>query len=366
MRARSALCFVLLTLLPAPCAWGMRSPSRDVSISQVKREPGKVWARREMMNTQVDITIYAEDRKVAREAVTAAFEEMAVLERQLSRHVPGSDVSRCNLDAARKPIRVSEHTFAILEAAGRYAAVTGGAFDVTVTPYLALWRDGARKGIPPAAASLADAGRSVGSRLIELDRETRTVRFARPGVQIDLGGIAKGYIVDQAIGVLKKAGVKSAIVNAGGDLSVLGTKPGGDAWSVGIQDPRRPESTQNLIAVVQVSDRAVATSGNYRRFSVIGGKRISHILDARTGRPAEAVPSVTIMAPDALTGDALATGVSVLGVEKGLALVNAQEGIEALLVTVEGEELKLHRSKGFPLPGKDAEAQRQLLFQITY
>jgi len=172
--------------------------------------------------------------------------------------------------------------------------------------------------------------------------EGNWVRFKEKGMQIDLGGIAKGYAVDKAIEVLKKNGVRQALVNAGGDLYALGKTSQGEKWGIGIQHPRQEG---NIFAVIKVKDGAVATSGDYQRYFMLEGKRFAHIVNPMTGWTVQDVPmSVTIIAPDAVSADALATGVFVLGPEEGMKLIEGLGGIEGMIVS---EEMKIVTSSGW-------------------
>jgi len=336
---------LLAASLGAPSV-AMRAPGPK---GRAKRQaPVRVRASRDLMNTIVEITVFAPSEAAGRRAIEQAYAEMSRVEAVFSRYRRDSVISRLNREAGRRPIKVSGEVFCLLQRCVEFSRLTDGAFDITVTPFIALWRDAARRGVAPTPEETQRAKVLVGWRLIRLDAAHQTVGFAREGVQLDLGGIAKGYAIDRAIAALQKAGIRRALVNAGGDVYGLGSKPGGRAWNVGIQDPRRPAAVEALIQVIEVMDAGVATSGNYRRFTVIQGRRYSHILDPRTGIPADAVPSVSVLAPDATTADALATGLSVLGVAKGLALVEKWKDVEALLVTVEEGRLKRHVSAGFP------------------
>jgi len=175
--------------------------------------------------------------------------------------------------------------------------------------------------------------RRVGYQYLEI-RGNR-VRFARPGMEVDLGGIAKGYAVEQAVKALGRHGVRAALVNAGGDLYALGGPGKGSTWNIGIKDPRDPDS---ILEAIGVTDRAVATSGDYERYFMLEGRRFSHIVDPRTGETVENVPmSVTVVAHDGTTADALATGVFVLGPDAGMDLVERLAGVEALIVSEPGE-----------------------------
>jgi len=184
----------------------------------------------------------------------------------------------------------------------------------------------------------------MGYDKVSLDPKSRSVTIP-PGCSIDLGGIAKGYIVDQAVGVLRGY-VSSALVNAGGDLYALGSKPGGMPWVIGVQDPRRPDDPSAFIETLYVKDLAVATSGNYIRFVEIGGKRYSHIIDPRTGWPVDTIPSATVVARDTTTADALATAVSVLPPEESVKLPASLPGVEVLLFVRSGEGWFRYRSGG--------------------
>ena len=344
---------VLLAVLHASIVGAMRSPAPPRPPLQAAEE--RYSARRALMGTVVEVTVYAPGEPKARAAIAAAFDEIERIERLMSLQMPESELWRCNREAAAGPTAVSADTFEVLRRSREFSAMSDGAFDVTVTPLLRLWRDAAQRGAPPGAQELQETLARVGWRDVELDAARRTVRYARPGMALDLGAIAKGYAVDAAVRRLRESGIASGLVNAGGDVYVLGRKPDGTPWVVGVQDPRHPESERALVLAVEVADAGVATSGNYRRFSVIGGRRYSHIVDPRTGEPADAVPSVSVIARDATTADALATALSVMGVEKGLALVEGLKDVEALMLTIEDDRIVRHASSGFSTFVRPAE-----------
>jgi thiamine biosynthesis lipoprotein len=175
------------------------------------------------------------------------------------------------------------------------------------------------------------------------------VRFAQAGMKIDLGGIAKGYAIDLALEAVREAGAVGAMVDIGGDIRCFGTPPGGrDAWRIGLQDPRldRADDEQEVLLVLQIVDRAVATSGHYRRFALIGGQAVSHIVEPDSGQGSRKLASTTVIAPDALTADALATAVSVLGRERGLALIEQTDCVEAIVIPPDLKELELVQTSG--------------------
>ena len=300
-----------------------------------------------LIGTQVAITVASDDKAKARRAAGKAFERIALLEERLSRWKPKSDVSRLNRAAGRRAVTVSAETFDVLRRAKEFSVLTNGAFDVTVGPYLLLWKQAEKRGVPPSAEELNEARERVGSDKMEFNAAQRTARLTVRGMMVDLGAIAKGYCVGAAIETLRREGVANALVNAGGDIHAIGRRPGGKPWRVGVQNPDVSDRRKPLLGVLGAADVAVATSGSYRQFRRIGRRHYSHIIDARTGRPADEVPSVTVIAPDSTAADALATALSVLGVKEGLALVEGRPGVEVLLIEREAGRLRFHRSGGF-------------------
>jgi thiamine biosynthesis lipoprotein len=298
-------------------------------------EPEPVVERRVLMGTEVTVTAWdpARTREEAAAAVDQAFGKMASLESVLSRHGEDTELSRMNRAAGKGPFKVSEDLWNVIDLAAKAWSASGGAFDPTVGPLVLLWVQAGKENRLPTEAAIEQARARTGFRKIAVDPAERTAALPE-GFSLDLGGIAKGYIVDQAAKVLRAAGVANGVVEAGGDLFAFGTRPDGGPWRIGIQDPAAGEGVGSaLVDVLAVTGRGVTTSGHYRRFTTIEGKRYSHILDPRTGRPVEqTVLSVTVVAPDAATADGLSTAVAVLGVEKGLALVEARKDAEALLL----------------------------------
>lgn len=267
------------------------------------------------------------------------------LEKLFSKYLPGSEVSRINRDAFKNPVRVSGEMISVLKRAREVSELTGGAFDITVGPLLKVWGFfPERKGRVPAKAEVEEALRKVDWRSVIINRTEGSVRLLRPKMEIDLAGLAKGYIVDRITAFLMKKGIKSALINAGGDIYCLGRRPGGGGWRVGVEHPRREGE---VLMVLELRDRAVASSGDYRNYFIRRRKRYSHIIDPRTGRPARSgVVETTILASDCLTADALATAVFVLGAEKGMELLNNMPDLEGIIITEEEGEVKLHYSSG--------------------
>lgn len=217
-----------------------------------------------------------------------------------------------NREAAVRPIHISDELFSLLELAQRVSAETDGSFDVTIRPVADLWGFIWKEYRLPKAEELEKVMPNVGFKSIKVNAAQRTVRFLKPGVSIDLGGIGKGFAVDRAIGVLRNRGVTNALVRAGGDLRVIGTPPGQEAWSVQIEDPAKTGQRTSIF----LRDAAVSTSGNYENFFIVDGKRYAHVLNPRSGMPVEGIAACSVIAPTCAESDAWATALMVLGPEE--------------------------------------------------
>jgi thiamine biosynthesis lipoprotein len=229
----------------------------------------------------------------------------------------------------------------LLARANDFSQLSGGAFDITYAAVGHLYDY--RNRIKPDEATLAQARAAVGYRNLVLDMRSRTVRFARAGMRIDLGGFAKGHAVDNATSILRHRGIRHAIVSAGGDSRVIGDRRG-RPWTIGVRDPRR---AGEMAAVLPLEDTSISTSGDYERYFDADGVRFHHVIDPSTGRSPASVHSVTILAEDGLTTEALSKSVFVLGVEKGMRLIEAQRGVDAVVVDANGA---LHYSSGLLAP----------------
>ncbi len=223
---------------------------------------------------------------------------------------------------------------------------TGGAFDVTIGPVVRLWRRARRDRKMPAPDLLAEAKGRVGYRMVRLDRDARTVQLMKPGMKLDLGAIAKGYASDAAIRVLKRHGIDRALVAGAGDIVASGPPPGAVGWTVGIAPVESPDRTPRRY--VALRDAAISTSGDAERFVEIDGKRYSHIVDPRTGLGVVDRASVTVVAPDGATADALDTSVYLLGPDRGFELVDSIAGAAALFVRSTPEGERAFESRRFP------------------
>lgn len=274
------------------------------------------------MGVRTRLVVYAPDEPVASQACAAAFRRIAELEDLLSDYRPTSELMRLCARAGGPPIRVSSELFFLLQRAQDLSRRSGGAFDVTVGPYVALWREARKTGEFPSAEKLRQARRTVGWRKVQLDPKARTVRLQVSGMRLDLGGIAKGYAGDQALAVLKQHGLHRALFEAGGEIVVSGPPPDRPGWRVELPIP----SPGGKSRVLTLAHAALSTSGDTEQFVEFDGRRYSHIVDPRTGLGLTHRLVVTVVARTGLMADGLSTAVSVLGPEKGRALVRAFPG----------------------------------------
>ncbi|HEX9773082.1 MAG TPA: FAD:protein FMN transferase [Steroidobacteraceae bacterium] len=301
------------------------------------------WLQREqaIMGTRCVVELWSDDRAKGEAAIEAVFAEFRRIDALMSTYKPESELSQVNADAARAPVRISRELYELLATSIEYSKLTRGAFDVTYASVGYLYDY--RAHVHPDEQAIAAALPGIDYRHIELLPESNSVRFRRPGVRIDLGGIAKGHAVDRGIDVLRQLGVERAMVNAGGDTRIIGDRLG-RPWVVGI---RHPDDENRIVLRIPLTDAALSTSGDYERFFEEDGVRYHHILDPRTGKSASKLRSVTIIAPTATRTDALTKSVFVLGAADGIAFIDTLEDVDAIAVTPEGKVLY---SKGLAPP----------------
>ena len=313
---------------------------------------GRAKRSKNLLGTIVEITILDQDKpqQLIDNAITSAFSEMQRVESLVSRFVLTSDISRINADSHKRATKVSLETIALIEEAILFSRLSDGAFDITIYPLIELWgiRQIEKKELPTSEQINVALGK-IGYQHIDILKKQQSIFLGREQMSLDLGGIAKGYAVDKAIDVLKKFKVRSALINAGGDIYCLGQKGQDDKWRIGIQDPRKKRA---LLGTLEIKDKAVATSGDYENYIRIKTKKYSHIINPESGYPLYGVPaSVTVLAKNCARADALATALFVLGKEKGIALVNQLQDTEAIIVSIgENEKLDIALSRG--LEGK--------------
>jgi thiamine biosynthesis lipoprotein len=293
-----------------------------------------------IMGTEIRVELWTDDDAdpaVATGAIEAVMAEMRRIDRDMSPFKPESELSKVNAHAASEAVPISRELFDLIKRSLWFSRETGGAFDITFSSVGYLYDYRAYQ--HPTDAQIAEKLPGINYRHLILDDKQTTIRFAREGTRIDLGGIAKGHAVDRCIALLKARGIGHAIVTAGGDSGVLGDRRG-RPWQVGIRDPR---NRGKVIALVPLVNEAISTSGDYERYFVEDGVRYHHILNPKTGKSATGVRSVSVIGKDATLTDGLSTSVFVLGVKKGMALIKRLKGVEAVIVDDQG---KAHYSPG--------------------
>ena len=271
------------------------------------------------------LVVYAPNKAVVEKACTAAFARIAALESIMSDYRRDSELMRLCDQAGEPPVPVSRDLFIVLQRAQEVARRAGGAFDITAGPLISLWRAARKTGVLPNSADVQRARSLVDWRKLRLDERARTAHLAVSGMRLDLGGIAKGYAADEAHRVLKHHGITRALVELGGDIVVSGPPPGTSGWT--IQVPNAGKGRQP--AELRFADRAISTSGDTEQFTIIGGRRFSHVVDPRTGQALTNRVQATVVAPDGLTSDPLSTALTVLGPGERKRLMRAYRGTRA-------------------------------------
>jgi len=322
--------FSLAATMPRP-----RVPYAHAARSSVR---GQWFVRDEaIMGTAIHVELWCGDAVVGHAAADAVIQEMHRIDRAMSPYKPDSELSRVNREAFATPVPVSHEMFTLLQRAAHFSELSDGAFDITYAAVGQLYDY--RAGTLPTRDAIARARQAVGHRQLRLDADARSVRFAREGMRIDLGGFAKGHAVDTSVALLREFGIAHAIVSAGGDSRVIGDRRG-RPWSVAVRDPRRADA---IVAVLPLEDTSISTSGDYERYFERDGVRHHHLIDPKTGESPRALRSVTILAADGLTCEALSKSVFVMGLDKGMRWVESLPGVDAIVVDAAGA---LHVSSG--------------------
>lgn len=293
----------------------------------------------------VEITLFGEEKSSFLEQIQAATERIDHLEDLLSSFRPASPVSRLNRMAGKSGMVLDGEVLDVLSAGFQLHRETDGAYEMTIGPLVSLWRQAGDQGVFPSDKAIQTALDLIGSEKIEFDQATRHVKLPLAGMALDLSGLGKGYIVDRTVELLRRRGAQRGMVNAGGDL--LAFAPAGTStFKVGIRDPEGGPA--DLLGRFSLREGGVATSGNYEKFFEIDGRRFGHILDPRSGRPAEGTLSVTVLASTTMRADGLATGLFILGPEAGANLVNSLPGVEAIILYRTPTGLGRWVSEGWP------------------
>jgi thiamine biosynthesis lipoprotein len=292
------------------------------------------------------IVLYAPDKPTAEAAANAAFARIHQLNNILSDYDPDSELSQLSQTSGQgKAVPVSQDLWIVLQRAQEVAKRSQGAFDITVGPYVNLWRKARREKKMPDPVKLAEARRAVGYQNLRLDRHRRTAELLVPHMRLDLGGIAKGYAIDEALAVLRAHGIKQALVTGAGDMAMGDPPPGKKGWRIEIAPLDAPDAPPTTFVVL--ARAALATSGDLFQRLDIDGKRYSHIVDPHTGLGLTDHSLVTVIARDCITADCLSTAVSVLGPHVGLKLVEKTRGAAVHIVRRPDEKIEAVESQGF-------------------
>ena len=301
---------ILLVLVVAASGCINTQPIKDTRVS---------------MNTDVTITVMHPDVSEANHAIGCAFAEVYRIEHLMSCTEAGSEVTRLNNNGSL-PNSSSDLRYVVTKSVG-YSELTNGSFDITVLPVINLWKERIRAGAPPTTDEINETLELVNYKNISIGNSS--ISFNHGSMGITLGGIAKGYAIDQAIEVLKEHHIKHALVNAGGDIRAMGSKTEDEPWNVAL---RNPKNRTEYITVLNLCDMSVATSGNYERY-FSEAARASHIIDPKTGYATDELLSATIIAESATDADALATAIFVLGEVDGMELIERMDRVEGLIIT---------------------------------
>jgi len=283
-----------------------------------------------LMGNNFEISIVAVNETWAFEKIDLAVQEIQRIEKLLTTYNDQSDTNQINLNAGIKPVKVSMETIHLIQRSIRISEITQGAFDISYGSVdKSLWNFDTNMKALPDTAIAKKMVRLINFRNIEVNALESTVYLKEKGMRIGFGGIGKGYAAERAKYILKSELVEAGIVNASGDLTTWGLQPDGTAWTIGIV---HPNFANTVFSYLNVTDMAVATSGNYEKFIMIGGKKYSHTINPRTGLPVTGIKSVTIISPNAEIADAMATPVTIMGIEAGLAMINQIKQIEAIII----------------------------------
>ena len=297
-----------------------------------------------LMGNRFEISVAADNADVAETHIDAAVAEISRIEKLLTTFSDDSQTNAINRNAGIQPVKVDEEVFGLIARSLKISALTQGAFDITYGSIdKSLWNFDVNMKKLPDTETARRSVRLINYRNVTLDAANITVFLKESGMRIGFGGIGKGYAAERAKKVLKDRGVLSGVVNASGDLTTWGVQPDGKKWTVGIANP---DSINEIFSYMDISDMAVATSGNYEKFVMIDGKKYSHTINPRTGLPVAGIKSVTIITTNAEIADAMATPVMIMGTYVGLDMINQMKNIEAIVID---DDNRLYTSKNINL-----------------
>lgn len=315
-----------------------------------------------MMGSFFEMTVYGEGAR-CEQGVAAAFAEIAGIERLLSVYLPHSELSRLNVCRAERMHPVSQELFDVLAKSINYAAESSGAFDPTASPLIRLWGfgPGGERALPPTKEEIAALLDRIGFQNIRL--ASGRIELLKDGIEINLGGIGKGYAIDRAVEKLRLHGISQALISCGSTMYALGAPPGEPGWRIGIQHPREEEGR---IGTVYLCDQALSTSGDYEKYFIFEGRRYSHLIDPRTGYPTEGIASVSVIAPNSMEADALSTATFILGAPVGKMFLGGFPEVEGLVVEErDGEALSFHRTEGWERFSADLSLSRRRFLALA-
>jgi thiamine biosynthesis lipoprotein len=288
-----------------------------------------------LMGNRFEITVVSDDAAWANLRIDDAIAEIQRIEKLFTTFNEESETNRINAGAGIEPVKVSREVFDLIERSKRISGITQGAFDISYGSIdKSLWNFDKNMTALPDETTAKQLVRLINYQNVILDKENCTVFLKEKGMRIGFGGIGKGYAAERAKYILKQKGVESGIVNAAGDLTVWGNQPNGKAWTIGIVDP---DTAHQPFSSLNVTDMAIATSGNYEKYVMIGGKKYSHTIDPKTGYPVTGIKSVTIISPNAEIADAMATPVMVMGISVGLDMINQMKNIACIIIDDQNE-----------------------------
>ena len=297
-----------------------------------------------LMGNHFELSVVSDNPEWAHDCIQAGINEIQRIEKKLTTFSSESETAKINEMAGIKAVEVSIETVGLIERSIKISKITQGAFDITYGSIdKKLWNFDEKMTALPDKETAKKMVRLINYRNIIIDKKESTVFLKEKGMRIGFGGIGKGYAAEMAKKVMRSMGVTSGIVNASGDLTTWGTQPDGKPWTIGIANPN---AAQQVFSYLNLSDMAVATSGNYEKYIMIGGKKYSHTIHPKTGLPVTGIKSVTIITPNAEIADAMATPVTIMGIEAGLDMINQINSIEAIIID---DDNRMYKSKNINL-----------------
>lgn len=330
------VCFVSILL----CFTGCRTapPQKEESLSRFHFEEPH-------MGTLISVTMYASNAYLANAAAEAAFRKFASLEKIMTSYDTNSELMQLCREPVGQPTHVSPELFEIIQESVRVAKETDGAFDITVAPFINAWRTTRKTKLLPTPKQIAEMRKSIGYDKLRLDARAQTVTLLAPNMELDLGGIGKGFAADKALGVMRKMGINRALVAASGDIAIGDAPPGKPGWRIGIQ--ALDGAPDELARTVLLHNAGVSTSGDTEQNVEIGGVRYSHIIDPKTGLGMTNHIQTTIIGPNSTITDGLDTPTAILGLQRGMALIDSQPKLAALIVTSDSQGKHYFPSRQF-------------------